>query len=40
MVQAAVLKRLREIDKTLLLHDTALQNVYRKLLPLLAPPAD
>ncbi len=40
MVQTAVLKRLSEIDKTLLLHDTALQDVYRKLLPLLAPPAD
>jgi len=36
----AVLKRLAEIDKTLLQHDAALRDVYRKLLPLLQPPAD
>ena len=34
---AAILKRLAEIDKTLLLHDSALRDVYKKLLPLLAP---
>jgi hypothetical protein len=37
---AAILKRLAEIDRTLLAHDTALRDVYRKLLPLLAPPAE
>jgi hypothetical protein len=36
---AAILQRLAEIDKTLLLHDTALRDIYQKLLPLLAPPA-
>jgi len=36
----AILKRLAEIDKTLLQHDTALRDLYRKLLPLLQPPAD
>jgi hypothetical protein len=35
---AAILKRLAEIDRTLLAHDTALRDVYRKLQPLLAPP--
>jgi len=34
---AAILKRLDEIDKTLLEHDTALRDIYQKLLPLLAP---
>ena len=34
----AILKRLAEIDKTLLLHDSALRDIYQKLLPLLAPP--
>jgi len=34
---AAILKRLAEIDKTLLEHDTALREIYQKLLPLLAP---
>ncbi len=34
---AAILKRLAEIDKSLLLHDAALRDVYRKLLPLLTP---
>lgn len=34
---AAILKRLGEIDKTLLLHDSALRDVYKRLLPLLAP---
>ena len=37
---AAILKRLAEIDKTLLQHDAALRDLYRKLLPLLQPPAD
>ena len=34
---AAILKRLAEIDRSLLLHDSALRDVYKKLLPLLAP---
>ncbi len=34
---AAILRRLAEIDNTLLLHDSALRDVYKKLLPLLAP---
>ena len=37
---AAILKRLAEIDKTLLEHDTVLRDIYQKLLPLLAPPPD
>lgn len=37
---AAILKRLAEIDKTLLQHDAALRDIYRKLLPLLEPPPD
>jgi hypothetical protein len=36
----AILKRLAEIDRTLLEHDSALRDVYQKLLPLLQPPAD
>jgi hypothetical protein len=36
----AILKRLSEIDKTLLLHDKALRDIYQKLLPLLQPPPD
>src|SRR5881394_340788 len=35
---AAILKRLAEIDKTLLLHDAALSEIFQKLRPLLAPP--
>lgn len=35
---AAILKRLAEIDQTLLLHDTALREIYQHLRPLLAPP--
>jgi alanine-alpha-ketoisovalerate/valine-pyruvate aminotransferase len=31
----AIIKRLAEIDKTLLEHDTALRDLYHKLLPLL-----
>ncbi len=36
----AILQRLAEIDKTLLEHDTALCDIYRKLLPLLQPLPD
>ena len=32
-----ILKRLAEIDKTLLEHDSVLRDIYRKLLPLLQP---
>jgi hypothetical protein len=35
----AILKRLAEIDKTLLQHDSAVRDLYHKLLPLLQPPA-
>ena len=35
---AAILKRLAEIDKTLLVHDVALREIFEKLRPLLAPP--
>lgn len=37
---SAVLKRLAEIDRTLLQHDTALRDIYQKLLPLLRPAPD
>lgn len=37
---ASILKRLAEIDGTLLQHDAALRDIYRKLLPLLQPPPD
>jgi len=37
---SAILKRLAEIDRTLLTHDTALRDIYRKLVPLLSPPPD
>jgi hypothetical protein len=37
---AAILKRLAEIDKTLLVHDTALRDIYRRLQPLLTPGPD
>jgi hypothetical protein len=40
VANAAVLKRLAEIDKTLVLHDSALHDIYQKLLPLLSPPPD
>ncbi len=33
-----ILKRLAEVDKTLLEHDTALQVLWKRLQPLLAPP--
>ena len=32
-----ILKRLAEIDRTLLQHDAGLRDIYRKLLPLLQP---
>ena len=35
---AAILKRLAEIDKTLLIHDVALREIFEKLRPLLSPP--
>jgi ORF6N domain len=35
-----ILKRLAEIDKTLLQHDAGLRDIYRKLLPLLQPAPD
>ena len=37
---AAILKRLAEIDRTLLKHDASLRDIYLKLLPLLQPPAE
>ena len=37
---AAILKRLAEIDRALLEHDTALLDLYEKLLPLLQPLSD
>ena len=36
----AIIKRLAEIDRDLILHDTALQDIYEMLLPLLSPPSD
>jgi hypothetical protein len=36
----SILKRLAEIDQTLLVHDEALRDIYHKLLPLLQPPPD
>lgn len=36
----AILKRLAEIDKTLLKHDLALHSIWTKLQPLLAPPPE
>ncbi|HEX6265380.1 MAG TPA: ORF6N domain-containing protein, partial [Burkholderiales bacterium] len=38
VANAAILRRLAEIDQTLLQHDSALRDLYRKLQPLLAPP--
>ncbi len=35
-----ILKRLTEIDKTLLEHDGVLRDIYRKVLPLLQPPPE
>ena len=35
-----IVEWLAEIDATLLQHDSALRDIYRKLLPLLQPPPD
>ena len=40
VTNAAILKRLAEIDKTLLVHDSALHDLYQKLLPSLSPPPE
>ena len=40
VANAAILKRLAEIDRSLLQHDVALRDIYRKLLPLLQPSPD
>lgn len=37
---ASILRRLAEIDRNLLEHDAALQTLWKKLQPLLAPPLD
>ena len=37
---AILLRRLAEIDATLLKHDAALHDIYRRLQPLLAPPPE
>ncbi len=37
---AVILKRLAEIDKTLLEHDSALQILWKRLQPLLVPPPE
>jgi hypothetical protein len=37
---ATILKRLAEIDKSIFMHDSALRDIYQKLLPLLTPPPD
>ena len=39
-VNADILKRLAEIDKTLLEHDQALRMIWQNLQPLLEPPPD
>jgi hypothetical protein len=36
----ALAKRLAEIEKTVLTHDTALRDLYQKIRPLLLPPPD
>ena len=38
VTSAAILKRLAEIDRKLLMHDVVLRDLYRKLQPLLSPP--
>lgn len=40
VANAAILKRLAEIDKTLLEHDSVLRGIWKKLQPLLAPPPE
>ena len=37
MVNETFLRRLTEIDKTLLIHDEGLRDLYEKLMPLLEP---
>src|SRR5207247_4242122 len=37
---AAILKRLAEMDKTLIMHDVALREIFQKLRPLLQPPPE
>jgi hypothetical protein len=37
MANEMVLRRLAEIDQTLLLHDEGLRDLYQKLMPLLEP---
>jgi hypothetical protein len=37
---SVILRRLADVDRTLLRHDVALRDVYRKLLPLLVPAPD
>ena len=37
---ATILKRLAEIDKTLIEHNSALLSLWKKLQPLLAPPPE
>lgn len=39
VTSAAILKRLAEIDRRLLMHDVVLRDLYRKLQPLLTPPS-
>ena len=36
----SILKRLAEIDRDLIVHGSALQDIYRKLLPLFTPPEE
>jgi hypothetical protein len=38
LANTAILRRLAEIDKTLLQHDASLRDIYQKLIPLLQPP--
>ena len=40
VANAAILKRLAEIDKSLLTHDVALRDIFQKLRPLLTPPPE
>ena len=37
---SVILRRLAEIDRTLLQHDAALRDVYRRIAPLLSPPTE
>lgn len=37
MANTSILQRLAEIDRTLLVHDSALRDLYQKLRPLLMP---